>query len=288
MMAGWVAAARATFRGEEQDETVEDEGKGWGKVIPRSLLFFSAVDIVSAFVVFATRNYICDRPLRTWLVGGIMLGGPTDLLVKGLAWILKPRYRYYKLEVVNCRDVAPDQFEIEQLEFYDEFGRLVGTRDQFKEGNTWMVQMRWPTMITSYRLMTSMTQPAANDPVSWQLSVSNNKKTWRLIDENYEPVVPMARNTGTALFTELTTLDEDVSFRQAFLAEVMANAAAFAWLVAGSAWIAGSSETCVDSAPELWYYCFIVAVLTWSCLGTVTIGLIVSAVAMILLGVKTA
>lgn len=184
---------------------------------------------------------------------------------------------------------APDQFDLADMEFYDEFGRVIyiAPGDQYKEGNNWMVQMIYPTMISSYRVVTSASSPPASDPVSWQLLVSNNKRTWRLIDENYDPEVPTERHAGTDLFTDLLSLDEDASFRQAFLAEVLANAAAFAWLVAGSAWIASGSETCVDSAPQLWYYCFILAVITWSGLGTVTIGLIISAVAMILLGVKT-
>jgi len=293
MMVGWFAGARATFKGDEHDERVEDEGKGWSKVIPRSLGFFTVVDMASAMVVFCTRNYVCDAPLRTWLLGGILLGGPTDLLIKGLAWILKPRYKYYKLQVVNCRDAPDTEFQMEQLELWDEFGREIQTYgnpdvDAVKEGSCWMVTLnRFPRMISSYRIKTALSQDASKDPVSWQLWASNNNRTWRMIDEQDNGDVPQARGAPSRLITELTSLTEDASFRQAFLAELIATGVALGWLTIGSAWIAGSSESCVDSAPELWYYCFLLAVLTWSCLVTVTIGLIVSAVAMIVLGVKT-
>jgi len=124
----------------------------------------------------------------------------------------------------------------------------------------------------------------------WHKAASlSNKRVWRLIDERTEEDidVPLTRETPTELIVDLTSINEDASFRQAFLAELIATGTALAWLTIGSAWIATSSETCVDSAPELWYYCFLLVVATWSCLGTVTIGLIVSAVAMILLGVKS-
>lgn len=288
-MMPWITAARATYRGDPSDEVAEDDGKGWSKVIPRSLGFFSVVDAASALVVFLTRNYVCDEHLRLWLMGGILLGGPTDALIKGIAWFLKPRYMYYKFQVVNCRDVTDAEFEIENLQLYDEFGREI---DGFgvnagKEGNCWMVSLKWPRMVSSYRIVTSRSLPAAHDPVTWQLYASNTKRTWRMIDEQDDGGVPMARDTPSELITDLRSLSEDASFRQAFLAELIATGISLGWLTIGSAWIARGSETCVDSAPELWYYCFLLAVCTWSCLGTVTIGLIVSAVAMILLGVKT-
>lgn len=289
MMAGWFAAAKATYRGDPNDEVAEEEGKGWSKVIPRSLGVFALVDIANLLVVFLTRNYVCDVPLRTWLLGGILLGGPTDLIIKGVAWALKPRYKYYKLQVVNCRDVQDSDFEIDKVQMYDEFGREIDGYgiEQRKEGNAWIISMNYPRMISSYRVITSATMPAANDPITWSLWVSNNNRTWRMIDEQDDGGMPLTRASPSQLITDLLSISEDASFRQAFLAELIATGAALAWLTIGSAWIASGSETCVDSAPELWYYSFLVAVLTWSCLGTVTIGLIVSAVAMILLGVKT-
>jgi len=291
MMAGWVYAARMTYKGDPSDEQIPEEGKGWSKVIPRALGFFTVLDMTSALVVFLTRNYICDVPLRTWLLGGIMLGGPTDLVVKGLAWAMKPRYKYYKLTVVNARDVDNTAFELDKLLMYDEFGHPIDGWgvDPKKEGNHHIVTLEYPRMISSYRLITSQSGVPGTDVVTWELYASNNGTTWKLLDEqdhHDDDFMPLARETGTELITEMSGL-VDVGFRQAFLGELIATSAALAWLTVGSAWIAGGSETCVDSAPELWYYCFLMAVATWSCMGTVTIGLIVSAVAMILLGVKT-
>jgi hypothetical protein len=291
MFVGWIGAARVTYKGDPNDETAEDEGKGWSRVIPRSLAVFSVIDVVSALVAFSYRNNICDVPLRRWLWGGILLGAPTDALIKGIFWILKPRYKYYKLKVVNCRGLAGSEFDLDRMEFFDEFGRPVEPIDQIKTGDCYMIQFKFPTMISSYRFLTSQSEDTAKDPVTWELHASNRKESliWTVIDEVDEHDtnnIPLRRGQASPEYSDLQSISDNAAFRQAFLAEIFANAASFAWLVAGSAWIAGGSETCVDSAPELWYYCFLLAVLTWSCLGTVTMGLIISAVAMILVGNK--
>jgi len=294
MMAGWGMAARMTFRGHPDDQLLEEENKGWGKWIPRALGFFSVVDLATAAIVYITRHFVCDVPLRTWLLGGILLGGPADLAVKALTWALKPRYKYFKLQVINAREQGGEAFEMESLLLYNEFGHQIAGPDfaivdQIKEGSNWMVTTQYPQMISSYQVLTSQTMPPSTDPVTWNLLGSNNKKTWKLIDEQDHHdtnFIAQARNQACEMISDFTHQD-DAAFRQAFLAELIATSTALGWLTVGSAWIAQGSETCVDSAPELWYYCFLMAVTTWSCLGTVTIGLIVSAVAMILLGVKT-
>merc|ERR1712050_638305 len=117
------------------------------------------------------------------------------------------------------------------------------------------------TMISCYRVVTS-SQGVDKDPVTWELLATNRKEgdMWRVInevDESSTGYIPQQRNTGSPYYSDLTSVNEDGSFRQAFLLEVFANAASFAWLVAGSAWISQGSETCVDSAPVLWYYCFL-------------------------------
>lgn len=287
----WFAAAKATYHGDDNDEKTEDENKGWSKIIPRGMCFFNIVDAITAFVLFTTRNEVCDTPLRTWLVGSMLLGSPTSLLVKGIAWMLKPRFKIVKLKVINCRssEINGDQFEIEKMMLYDEFGRELFPQTQ-KQGNMYVNTFKYPTMIGSYKIISAANSQgwsAENDPKTFQLVGSNNGRTWTLIDERIDGQVPVARNSPGPLYTDLTSLEEDVSFRQAFLAELCATGAALAWLTLGSAWIARSSESCVDSSPEIWYWSFLMAVTTWSMLGTVTIGLIVSAVAMIALGVKT-
>eukprot|EP00427_Karlodinium_veneficum_P033705 CAMPEP_0169198170 /NCGR_PEP_ID=MMETSP1016-20121227/8670_1 /TAXON_ID=342587 /ORGANISM="Karlodinium micrum, Strain CCMP2283" /LENGTH=305 /DNA_ID=CAMNT_0009274889 /DNA_START=137 /DNA_END=1051 /DNA_ORIENTATION=+ len=258
MFVGWIGAARQTFKGSAEDELVEeDEPRGWSKVIPRSLIFFTTIDVISGLVAYTYRNSICDRPLRTWLWGGILLGAPTDLFVKGLFWILKPRYKYYRLLVQNCRGVSGYEFALDTMEFLDEFGREIPVESQSKDGEYWMIEFRYPTMISSYRITTSSNQDAAYDPVTWELQATNRKMTlaWAVIDEIDERVsdnMPVQRGVSTDYYSDLNSVTENNAIRQAFLAELFANAASFAWLVTGSAWIAGSSESCVDSAPELW------------------------------------
>lgn len=81
-------------------------------------------------------------------------------------------------------------------------------------------------------------------------------------------------------FQHLETLDSAVgAFRVGFLCELLANAASFAWLVAGTIWISSSTDTCVDSAPLLWYSCYLMVLATWSFFGSATILLIMGAVA---------
>jgi len=295
MMAGWFSAAKLTLRGDPNDERDEEtDTKGWSRAVPRSLVFFSAVDVATAIVVFATRNYVCDAPLRSWLLGGIMLGGPMDLLIKGIAWFLKPRYKYYKFTIVSCRNDADTAFDVKEINLSDEFDRKLYYRNpgdptppmETRRGNELMLEFPYPKMISGYRITTGE-KDAKSDPVAWRLTASNNGRTWRLIHKVEDGRLPYNRSAESDFFSDLNSLNEDASFRQAFLAELIASGAALAWLTLGSAWVAGSSETCIDSAPELWYYSFLMAVLTWSCIGTVTIGLIVSAVAMIVLGVKS-
>jgi len=284
MMAGWIFAARQTYKG-DGERLKEDQPKGWGKFIPRALGFFSVVDLCSAFVVYATRNYVCDTPLRTWLLGGILLGGPMDLVIKGISWLLKPRYKYYKFVINSCKNDTNTAFDLRETVFYDEFERELETPFQTRQGNELLLEFSYPVMISGYKIITSNTD-AKSDPSNWTLEGSNSKRNWRMVDIVTDGKLPSARGATSELFSDLDTLSEDASFRQAFLCELIATGTALAWLTLGSAWVAASSETCVDSAPELWYYSFLMAVLTWSCIGTVTIGLIVSAVAMIVLGVK--
>lgn len=51
--------------------------------------------------------------------------------------------------------------------------------------------------------------------------------------------------------------------------------------------MSAGTEACVDSAPHLWYWSYFLVVVMWSSLGTVTIGLIACAVAMIMVGSKS-
>merc|ERR1712217_185052 len=125
------------------------------------------------------------------------------------------------------------------------------------------------------------------DPVAWVLEGSFDGVDWVVVDERDGVEMPRGRGVATELFEDMPHLDDATSaFRCGFLVEVMANIASFAWLVAGTAWVSLGTETCVDSAPYLWYPSYIIVVITWSFIGTMVVGIIVSAVSMVALGAK--
>lgn len=291
MICGFLSALRVSFRGREDLELEDAPEHGWAKVVPRCLKVFLSMDVICAIMVAATHNYICEYPLRKWLIGGIWLGFPMSAKVALARWLLKPRYRQYRLQIRKCREaINASDFELNEVRFFGEDGQnlmeYVGKQDK-RDGEYWYIECGMPIVVAGYQVVTGLTSQPRNDPVSWIMECSNNGYSWKLVDEVDFQQMPTQRNTPCRLLEELFTMNENAAFRQAFLAELLANAVSFAWLVAGTAWVSQSSESCIDSAPPLWWFCFTLVVLAWSVLGTVTIGLIVSAVAMIMLGVKS-
>merc|ERR1712187_252625 len=147
------------------------------------------------------------------------------------------------------------------------------------DGAEWRLKiMDQRELVTAYQLITDLAAQPACDPANWKLEGSLDGLDWVLIDESVGQLVPRERGAPTTIFEDLLHLEEaTASFRSAFLAEVAANSGAFAWLVAGTVWVSAGTETCVDSAPWLWYSCYLIVVIVWSFMGTITIGLIVSA-----------
>lgn len=295
-MMGWFTAAKMSFdRGEEDPNSAEPSG--WTKFVPRALMVFTAVDLVNFTVAIATRSYVCDIPLRFWLMTSVLLGLPADGVIKAYSWFQKPRYKVYRLTINRCRDdmVMPENFGMENIIFFDENGyniedQVPRTSDE-EEGaaasNQRTYTFEFPVMVVSYQILTSASAPVGNDPVDWKLECSNAGVLWELMDEVEGAPMPRKRREPTQVFDALITVEENASFRQAFVMEVILCAGAFAWLVLGTSWVARASESCIDSAPPLWVYCYCVVVFAWSLMGTITSGLIVSAVAMIILGVKS-
>lgn len=259
--------------------------------------------MLSLYVLYETKTEVCDSPLRLWLWGSIVLGFPADLAVKTFAWCNRPRFKRYRLKVLKLRGGGEGAGRISKVILYDEFGELfndplspnelnVEDFEIHDESSCYLISFpKWPEVVAGYRIESKGEQPQL-DLVEWELAGTNDMSFGAEKDEEAWTVLHLVDKDGARLLDtniEATDLvDQSVAFRQAFFLEVLQNCAAFAWLVAGTSWVAASSETCIDSSPTLWYYTFFTSVITWSGLGTMSTGLIVSAVAMIILGVKAA
>jgi len=292
-MTGWAVAAKMSFdRGEEDPNA--SEASGWTKFVPRALIVFTVFDVMNTAVALYTHHYICDLPLRAWLLLSVLFGLPADLVIKGYSWFQKPRYRIYRITINRCRDdmVMPESYGMEKIIFFDENGFNIEEQVPCEsplepEGNFKTFTFEFPVMVVGYQLVTSAQAPVGNDPVDWKLECSNLGAVWETMDEVEGAPMPRQRNQPTQVFDALLTVEENAAFRQAFVMEVIFSAGAFVWLVLGTSWVARASESCIDSAPPLWLYCYCLVVFAWSLMGTITCGLIVSAVAMIILGVKS-
>jgi len=288
MLAGVVGGARKL---DPFGEGAEGEETGWCKFVPRGLKIVLAADVVCALVLGGSLFDDCDWPLKTWLAGGILLGYPVSYLVQKVA-STRPAFMYYRLMVKRLRgNGQPGDFQLEGVVLYDQFSvpldRAQGA--ERKDGAVWHMtaDRSGPQLVTGYHLITHSTAAAKYDPVSWTLEGSSDGVEWRVLDEAVDQEIPQARNAATVIMDDLSHLEDATSaFRSAFLLDVAANGLAFAWLVAGTAWVSAGTDTCVDSAPLLWCSSYLLVVIVWSFLGTVTIGLIVSAVAMVLLGAR--
>eukprot|EP00930_Biecheleria_cincta_P055470 TRINITY_DN4178_c0_g1_i1.p1 TRINITY_DN4178_c0_g1~~TRINITY_DN4178_c0_g1_i1.p1 ORF type:complete len:433 (+),score=57.40 TRINITY_DN4178_c0_g1_i1:51-1349(+) len=274
------------------DETEFPQETGWNLMIPRTLRLSYWTDIISLATVAHSAFYFCDVPLRSWLIGGVMLGFPVSTLVNRLILKDSPRFSSIRLTVKKIRGGGdPSRFKLDSLVLYNRFNQpihrsLVGER---YEANYWFVQTReGPEPITGYQLITHRTAEPGTDPVSWIVEGSADGENWQVIDETDNENLPRQREKASQKYEDLDHIPDSVAaFRQGFIAEVGATALSFAWLILGTSWVSAGTEACVDSAPILWYWSYFLVVIVWSFLGTITIGLIVSAVAMIVLGAKS-
>jgi len=274
-------------------ENPDSEETGWCKFVPRGLKIALASDIISALVLAGSYFDSCDWPLKAWLFGGIFLGYPVSSTVHKVA-SRRPAFKFFRLRVKKIRGsgLPPELFKLEGLVLYDQFNHPIPRADASEvkddEEAFWEVSLNNrgdPELITGYHLITHQTANIKYDPISWQLEASADRERWRIIHVIENKGLPSARGAETPTFDDLRHLEDATSaFRSAFLTEVFANAMSFAWLVAGTAWVSAGTDTCVDSAPFLWFFSYITVVIVWSFIGTITVGLIVSAVAMVLLG----
>mmetsp|Transcript_54692 Transcript_54692/g.127566 ORF Transcript_54692/g.127566 Transcript_54692/m.127566 type:complete len:418 (+) Transcript_54692:45-1298(+) len=274
------------------DEKEGDKETGWCRVIPRVLRVFYWSDIITVATVAHSLYFVCDVPLRTWLLGGLFLGFPTTDLVHRLVTKDDPRTKVVRFTIKKIRGAAdPENFSLDTVVLYNRCGGPIHRSlvDERREANYWFVDIReGPELITAYSIVTHRTEGPECDPVSWIVEGSVDGVTWYMMDECNNESLPRQREAASQQFDDLMHMpDAQAAFRQGFLAEVAACAGSFAWLVLGTSWVSAGTEACVDSAPYLWYWAYFLVVVLWSFLGTVTIGLITCAVAMIIVGGKT-
>jgi len=284
---GFVAGAAKKLDPFGDDSEDAQRPTGWFKQVPRALRCTALADVVSAFVLFESLFDECDHPLKLWLLGGVALSFPTSYMVHSMVRRLRPTYQHYRLTVTTLRGGQdPDGMQLESLQLYDRFQVPVnrGNIEERQEGRYWYATVRTgPELLTQYRLVTHRFNAPALDPVAWVLEVSVDGMDWKQVHtcEAAPRDIPVARGQlSSHFFQRLETLDSAVgAFRLGFLAELLANAASFAWLVAGTIWISNSTDTCVDSAPLLWYSCYLMVLAAWSFFGSATLLLIMGAVA---------
>eukprot|EP00932_Pfiesteria_piscicida_P016807 SRR837773.3715.p1 GENE.SRR837773.3715~~SRR837773.3715.p1 ORF type:complete len:200 (-),score=51.47 SRR837773.3715:41-574(-) len=157
---------------------------------------------------------------------------------------------------------------------------------EWQDGDSWRATIKsGPTLIKAYQVVTSTRGDPALDPVEWTLEGSIDGVDWTVLDESPDVDVPRERGAATQIMDELAHQQAaNMAFRSAFLVEVLSNVLAFAWLLLGTYWVGLGSVDCVDSAPLLYYPSFFLVVIVWSFLGTMTIALVMSAVAMVAMG----
>jgi len=274
------------------DEKEGDKETGWCKFVPRALRVFYWSDLITAGVLVQSLYYVCDVPLRTWLAGSLVMGFPLTDMVHRIATRGNPRFKVVRLTINKIRGAAdPENFQLDSVVLLNRCGAPIHRSlvDQRHEANYWFVELREGLeLITGYQLITHRTEGPECDPISWVVEGSVDGVNWQLVDQCNDEPMPRQRETASQQYEDLLHLpDAQAAFRQGFLAEVAACAGAFAWLVLGTSWVSAGTEACVDSAPHLWYWSYFFAVVMWSSLGTVTIGLIVCAVAMIMVGSKS-
>jgi len=274
------------------DGREEPDAQGWSKMVPRGLRWFLAADIFSGFVVACSLFSPCDVPLKSWLLGGILLGFPVSELVNKVAK-KRPAFQWYRLIATQLRDGSDVKtMKLGGILFLDQFQNPVhkSETEERQENKHWFTSFKFDRveLVTGYQVVTAERGDSGNGPVSWVLEGSFDGVDWVVIDERTNFDVPRQRGQPTIIIDDMAHLDEaSTAFRSAFIIELVGCAASFAWLVAGTSWVSAGTETCVDSAPFLWYPSYLIVVLLWSMIGTIAVGLIVSAVATIVIGSKT-
>jgi hypothetical protein len=284
---GAVAGAAKKLDPFGDDSEDAERPTGWFKQVPRTLRCMALADVFSAFVLLESASDHCDYPLKLWLLGGMALSFPTSYMMHSIVRWLRPTYQHYRLTVTSLRGGQdPNSMQLESLQLFNQFQVPINRAniEEHQEGRHWYATSRTgPELLAQYRLVTHRFHAPALDPLAWVLEVSVDGVDWKQVHTCEVPPrdVPVARGQHSKYFFEhLETNDGAVvAFRSGFVGELLANAVSLGWLVAGTIWLSESTNTCVDTAPLLWYSCYIMVLGTWSVVGSSTLFLIMDAVA---------
>jgi hypothetical protein len=252
------------------DASDDSELRWSSRLLVRNLKICLASDAFSLMVILSTLRQQCDLPLRLWLLGGMALGFPVDYFVNKVVQC-RPSFAWYRFKVTSTRTGAdPKTMKFGGLVLYDQFKVPIdeGFIESYQDGEYFFAKIVHigKQLVTSYRVVTAADEGSSMlDPVGWVLEGSRDGVLWELMDEVDDGELPWDRGVATEAFDDLYHLeDATVAFRGAFLLEVAATGASFGWLVAGTSWVSAATETCVDSAPFLWYSCYFYVAIMWS------------------------
>jgi len=271
--------------GEEREELENEKAT----CVSRGLMLMLASDILLAAVIKWNWRLPCDMPLLQWLGGCLALGFPASALSYGLVEG-RSVYKYYRLTPqsgLSLGDISGVQFNGLDTEI-----DLAITNQHEGEHITaigptphWLVSMADQVAVCRYRLQVGRGDRPL-PPNGWILEASNNRVNWEVLHEvdsknawclfqNLSQTMPGIWETD-----DLTGLGQD-AFHRAFKVELLATAAAFVWLATGTHWV-GMAETCIDTAPGLWWTSFLSVVSAWSVLGTGSMSLILRSIMVVL------
>lgn len=274
-----VAPSMVPFLDPGLEEEEYEETTLFQEHIPTAVKILAAADVLIGAAVLKDWTPFCQRPLRNWLIGSLILGAPMTYLIDRLG---VPRCRYKKYRLVATALRHDEKIDMKKLSL------LLGLRQhgcdlevssyeeqRSGDGPSWEITLKETTPVNEYYLV--LKGQADNDPFEWRLEGSDDGTTWIPLHKVKMKSLPNHRGYRTPNFK----IPRSDSFRQAFAVECLAGLLSTCWLFVGTVWIT-HADYCVDSAPFLWWPSYLLVTGTWSALSTVAICLIVTSVVSVL------
>lgn len=282
-----------TDQDQEDADEIEEEDNLKTKCVLRGLMLMLASDVVLSGVLKWNWRLPCDAPLHEWLAGCILLGFPASalsyVLVEG-----RPVYKYYRLtpQAGSIESITGLQFCGLDSDFDLEINDQRKGEHITEMGQTphLLVTMAEQVAASSYRLQVARGD-SVQPPRGWILEGSNNRLRWEVLHEvDSKNAWFLFQNLCHDLHggwetDDLTGLGQS-AFHRAFKAELLATAAALTWLATGTHWVS-MAETCIDTAPGLWWTSFLSVVTAWSALGSGSMSLILRSIMMVMPAAKS-
>eukprot|EP00397_Hematodinium_sp_SG-2012_P042301 GEMP01046760.1.p1 GENE.GEMP01046760.1~~GEMP01046760.1.p1 ORF type:complete len:337 (+),score=85.67 GEMP01046760.1:224-1234(+) len=269
----------ATNVADEEEEEVE-EPSIFRQHVPTAMKILAVADTLVAAAVFKDWMPFCQKPLRNWLLGSLLLGAPMTYLIDRLG---VPRCQYKKYRLVATALRHDENIDIKKLSLF------LGLRqhgcdleaseyEEQKQGEStpsWEITLKESTPVNEYFFVLKG-QPG-NDPFEWRLEGSHDGATWVALHKVKMKALPKERNYRTPNFK----IPRSDAFRQAFAAELLAGLLSVGWLFVGTVWIM-HADYCVDSSPFVWWASYLTITGTWSAISTAAVCMIVASVVSLL------